>query len=286
LKNLNDIETNATAIDLYDNKNGISIQVTSESEISKYRKTVEKFVAAGLHHKYQKLIVLVITRRKRTHKKDVINQDGFSFDIKEDVWDIDGKILNELRKKSLDELSNILSFIERNLKFKEDGEIMNTTQNFNFHGSHQIINVGSGTQNITQNNEVNEINQAKKLFDNDMFYEAKETLKAIIKTKPEDKEICMYYLLSHLAGIDISGLSDSSVNRIYTMIEKFRDDGFFKILWLIVFYEYNDVHGLGHKKQDLFVAIESSRDLPLDDREKNLLRGMKVSSKKASSLLR
>ncbi|QQZ29128.1 SMEK domain-containing protein [Thiothrix subterranea] len=72
LKNLNDIEKNATAIDLYDEKNGISIQVTSEAEISKYRETVEKFVAAELYKKYPTLIVLLITRKKRKHNINII----------------------------------------------------------------------------------------------------------------------------------------------------------------------------------------------------------------------
>ncbi len=290
LKNLNDFEKNATAIDLYDEKNGISIQVTSESEVSKYRETVEKFVHAQLYKKYPILIILLITRKKRKHNTNFIKVSNFCFDIKENVWDIDGKILTEINSKNPDELETVLSFLEKNLNFKDTGEDMSTTQNFNFNNSNQNpnINTGSGIQNITQNithsNDTIGISEAKKLFDVGMFPIAKEKFKKIVAMNPEDKEVCMYYLLSSLSGINIRSLSDSNVSRMYAMIEKFQDDDFFKLLWLIIFYEHSDINGLGDKKRTLLKEMQSNSCFAISDQEKKLLSGLKISSTKASIL--
>ncbi|QQZ29125.1 hypothetical protein HMY34_10310 [Thiothrix subterranea] len=216
---------------------------------------------------------------------------NFYFDVRESVWDIDGKILTKIDSKNLDELQKLLSFLEKNLNFKDIGEDMSTTQNFNFNNSNQNpnINAGSGiqniTQNITQSNETIGISEAKKLFDIGMFPVAKEKFRKIVAMNPEDKEVCMYYLLSSLSDINIRSLSDSNVSRMYAMIERFRDDDFFKLLWLIVFYEHSDVNGLGDKKYNLLKEMQSGSCFTISDQEKKLLSGLKISSKKASILL-
>lgn len=291
LKNLNNIEKNAKAIDLYDEINGIAIQVTSESEISKYRETVKKFVDSKLNEKYPTLIILLITRKKRKHNTKTINEDGFHFDINKSVWDINEEILKKLINKNVVDLENILDFLEKNLTAKERDKEMSTTQNFNFNHSNQNpnINTGSGiqniTQNITQHNDTIDINQAKNLFDRGMFPAAKEMFKKIVANKPDDKEACMYYLLSSLSNINLRNLSDSSINHIYAMIEKFQDDDFFKLLWLIIFYEHSDIHGLAHQKNKLFNEMQLNSNFRIHDKERKLLNGLNITSTKASILL-
>ncbi|WML85558.1 SMEK domain-containing protein [Thiothrix subterranea] len=55
-------DTKAVAIDLYDDKLKVAVQVTSTPEFDKISKTTDKFISNQLHKEYKKLIILVYAR--------------------------------------------------------------------------------------------------------------------------------------------------------------------------------------------------------------------------------
>ena len=65
LKNVNVVEKNAPAIDLIDEENKISIQVTSDNSSTKIRHTIHEYIDNKAYEKYDRLIVLILTRKKK-----------------------------------------------------------------------------------------------------------------------------------------------------------------------------------------------------------------------------
>lgn len=110
LINLNIIEKNASAIDLGDSASKIAIQVTSDNSSTKIDETIKKFVERKLYNQYDRLLFLILTRKKKYSKVFETN-NLFDFDKEKDI--IDNKdILQYLRDKSTDELSCIAEFLE------------------------------------------------------------------------------------------------------------------------------------------------------------------------------
>lgn len=93
LVNANSIKKNASAIDLIDIKNRVSIQVTSDNSSTKIKHTLKEFCDKELYKKYDRLIFLILTK-KRLYRTRFNTQGLFSFDIKSDIWDV-----NELMKR-------------------------------------------------------------------------------------------------------------------------------------------------------------------------------------------
>jgi hypothetical protein len=289
LKNINSFDKNAVAIDLYDDKNRIAIQVTSRSDFGKYEDTVVKFVENGFNKKYSKLIILVLTRKIYKHRKKFIEKNGFVFDVESNVWSVDGEILREINNKSLDDLRKIHEFVKDNLKIEEGGVEVNAVNNFNLNGAtfnESIINIG-GTQSVSYfEDKKRKIDMAKDMFNRKMFYEARKHLKEVVSYDLPDKESCMYYIISSISGVEIRNLDDLEIENIFFFIESFINDNFFKILWLIVFYEYIDIHSLSIKGKYSHKEILSSADLIIKENEKMLLNGVKLSSRKSSIFMR
>ena len=64
LKNANTIEKNAPGIDLIDEKNKISIQVTSDNSSEKIKHFIEEFISNRSYEKYDRMVMLILTRKK------------------------------------------------------------------------------------------------------------------------------------------------------------------------------------------------------------------------------
>lgn len=64
LKNINYLEKNAPAIDLYDSKNKVSIQVTSDNDSAKIKHTISEFNQNGFYEIYDRLIILILTQKR------------------------------------------------------------------------------------------------------------------------------------------------------------------------------------------------------------------------------
>lgn len=115
LQNLNCILQNSAAIDLGDSELRFCVQVTATSEKAKLAKTVNKFVEKGLHQAYDRLVILIATKKKKYQAATISDPAGvYTLDVKKDVWDWDQifKLTNDL---PLGRLQEIRGFIEKEI---------------------------------------------------------------------------------------------------------------------------------------------------------------------------
>ena len=110
LFNINILEPNSAAIDLGDPINKIAIQVTSTSKLDKTKKTVDKFIKKNLFKKYDRMIILNITK-KSAYKALTIGNSSYKLDTKEDIWDIQtlATKFNEFNDQKLKEICEFLN---------------------------------------------------------------------------------------------------------------------------------------------------------------------------------
>ncbi len=93
-QNLNLLQMNFPAIDLADNNKRLCIQVTSTAGAEKIRHTLERFFDHGLDANYDRLIVMILGKKKK-YQIDFPQKEGFAFDPMRDVWDIK-TLLNQM----------------------------------------------------------------------------------------------------------------------------------------------------------------------------------------------
>jgi len=114
LKNLNIKDRNIVAIDLGDLEQGICYQITSTSENTKIKNTIQKFEKYNLCSKYNKLFILILNDKK--NYKTAFQTNGKYQFQNDHILD-----LNDLIKiiKSLDseKIFNIYEFIKNNIRF-------------------------------------------------------------------------------------------------------------------------------------------------------------------------
>lgn len=109
LVNANTIEKNAPGIDLIDDEHRVSIQVTSDNSSKKIKHTLEEFCNNESYKKYDRLIFLILTEKKR-YTTEFDTQGLFSFDKNSDIWDIETLIqrINALPTEKLREINDYL----------------------------------------------------------------------------------------------------------------------------------------------------------------------------------
>ena len=109
LRNLNVVEKNAPAIDLGDEENRISIQVTSDNSSKKIKETIHEFIKNQSYFKYDRLVILILTKKKNyTTAFDTENK--FKFDCTKDVIDYKG-LIKAIRSKNVKELKILYEFL-------------------------------------------------------------------------------------------------------------------------------------------------------------------------------
>ena len=117
-KNINTVIRNASSIDLYDKKNSIAFQVTSDASASKIQHTIDEFIKDEYYKDYKSLKVLVLTGKKKS-KKTFCTNDLFSFDKDKDI--IDNKdLMNIIRPLSEEKLRLINDYLYKELFIKYD----------------------------------------------------------------------------------------------------------------------------------------------------------------------
>jgi len=109
LKNLNMVEKNTPAIDLGDEKNRISVQVTSDNSSTKIKETIRKFIEKQSYLKYDRLIILILTKKKK-YKTTFNTQNKFNFNCAKDVIDYED-LMKTIRGKDVKELKNLNEFL-------------------------------------------------------------------------------------------------------------------------------------------------------------------------------
>lgn len=109
LKNKNRVEKNAVAIDLYDNKNKIAIQVTCDNDSKKIHHTIKEFISNEYYRDYDRLVVLILTEKKK-YSTDFDTEGKFIFNKKEDIWDTTDiiKYINTLDTGKLENISKFM----------------------------------------------------------------------------------------------------------------------------------------------------------------------------------
>lgn len=116
LKNANYIEKNAPAIDLFDKKNKIVVQVTSDNSSKKINHTIDEFNKNEYYKIYDRLIVLILTHKKRYSIE--FNTDGkFIFDKTKDIWDVKN-IIKDIRDLNTNQIKEINSYLSNELRDK------------------------------------------------------------------------------------------------------------------------------------------------------------------------
>ena len=113
LKNANDLEKNAPAIDLYDEVNKIAIQVTSDSSSKKIYHTIEEFNKNKSYINYDRLVVLILTQKKKY--TTAFDTDGnFVFDKAKDIWDVED-LMKDVRKLDTEQIKEISNYLSKEL---------------------------------------------------------------------------------------------------------------------------------------------------------------------------
>ena len=114
LVNLNDKDKNAPAIDLGDETEEVSYQVTATATAAKIEDTIEKFLTHKRYEDYKELRVLVITTKLKT-RKTFDTKTLFAFDPKKHIVDIDD-VLSDIEKCSLPKLKLIHDLVSSELE--------------------------------------------------------------------------------------------------------------------------------------------------------------------------
>jgi hypothetical protein len=288
LKDLNCEHKNSSAIDLADKDRGICIQVTSEERREKYKETLQKYVDNKLYETYPELIILLIKKKTINHKDKEIKYKNHVFDVKKDLWDIDGEILRLLNSVDLERLQKVLKvtkdYIDSDRQEKKMTQVNNTFNLHNFSGL-ENANFG-GTQTINYYNHNNyTFDQAKNLFNIGDYSQAKKILSNLIQFNQDDSETTLLYVLSLMAKTDLSRLSQAQVDTRFGYINKFLEYSLFKRLWLILYFEfYGRKHRL-HCLKEKYEEIASSTDLTDNHENLKLFECLDVYSENAKKLI-
>ena len=90
MRNLNTEQSNFPGIDLADDAARIAIQVTATADLAKVKHTVDTFVKHDLHHRYDHLVIYILTAKQSSYSQpavDVVSGSNFAFSVTEDIWD-------------------------------------------------------------------------------------------------------------------------------------------------------------------------------------------------------
>ncbi len=113
LKNANVVEKNAQAIDLIDEENKVSIQITSDNSSTKVKHTIKEYIDNKSYEKYDKLIVLILTSKKK-YSKPFDTNNNFVFDKDSDILDVKD-LIKAIRGLELEKIIAINDFLQREL---------------------------------------------------------------------------------------------------------------------------------------------------------------------------
>ena len=144
LKNANTIEKNAPGIDLIDEKNRISIQVTSDNTSEKIKHSIKEFISNRSYEKYDRMVMLILTGKKN-YKTQFYTKGLFQFDKNSDIWDIKDLIkkVNALDTRKLKEINDFLQheFNDKysNVQTTEASEVETIMDLIEFISSHKKI---------------------------------------------------------------------------------------------------------------------------------------------------
>lgn len=187
LRNENFTQKNASTIDLVDNDNRIAIQVTSNKSANKIHNTLKSFRETKLYEKYDRLIFIVIVKKKSysaNFETDI--QGAFLFDEKRDIYTMD-KLIRKIQDLGYQKVAEICEYLEFELGIVKDPK--------------RVWTVSAAFQDISDS--------TNGFLNEDFFeiddYRFKDRFKIELERKPieihingSDKEETMYCILNHI----------------------------------------------------------------------------------------
>lgn len=187
LRNENFTQKNASTIDLVDNDNRIAIQVTSNKSANKIHNTLKSFRETKLYEKYDRLIFIVIVKKKSYSANfgtDI--QGAFLFDEKRDIYTMD-KLIRKIQDLGYQKVAEICEYLEFELGIVKDPK--------------RVWTVSAAFQDISDS--------TNGFLNEDFFeiddYRFKDRFKIELERKPieihingSDKEETMYCILNHI----------------------------------------------------------------------------------------
>lgn len=90
MRSLNKEQSNFPGIDLADDGRRVAVQVTATADLVKVKNTLDTFVRHSLHHRYDRLVVYVLTSKQASYSQtsiDAVLNAQFSFNADRDIWD-------------------------------------------------------------------------------------------------------------------------------------------------------------------------------------------------------
>lgn len=139
------------AIDLGDNKNKIAFQITSTNDMSKIRKTLEKFSQYKLFETYDNLKILIIGEKKAYKPKISIDTNFFS--LKSDIISV-FELTKYIKDIGMEKQKRILKILNEII----ENDNINTTINTESNEISTIINIIQMLSNESIDEEINDDN--------------------------------------------------------------------------------------------------------------------------------
>lgn len=127
LININSIEQNYAGVDLVDNKNRISVQVSSDKSKAKIQKTLNAFSQKQLTEKFDRLIFFVLGERQKQYPNFIL-PENLNFNIDDDIIDFKSllKFISYLPIGKIEQINDYLSTELSNPKDKVQSTISRT----------------------------------------------------------------------------------------------------------------------------------------------------------------
>jgi len=117
LTNTNIIKHNHETIDLHDEENKISIQVTARTDRKKIKSTIEDFIKNKYYERYKKLYFIIISNGKKSeiYINEFETENKIDFSIKNNIF-LTSDLISQSRLLDIKTLDELVSDIEEYIK--------------------------------------------------------------------------------------------------------------------------------------------------------------------------
>lgn len=119
LENLNREKMNYPGIDLGDRYNRVAVQITSESDREKIEKTIAMFDKQGYRKEYDRLIIMILGKKKK-YKKE-FRAKTFSFSADKDIVDMD-QLLRDIDTCNTSKVERIWRLLKSEILSEEEDQ--------------------------------------------------------------------------------------------------------------------------------------------------------------------
>lgn len=113
LRNLNQEKKNFPGLDLADDAAGVAYQVTATAELSKIKESLQTSLGAGLHAKYPRIRIYILTEKQASYSQaaiDAVTQGRVDFEAGRDVQDY-RDVLRACTGLSLEQLERVVALL-------------------------------------------------------------------------------------------------------------------------------------------------------------------------------